>query len=66
MIETDGSDIVVTCIGRGGGGRATPEYGLFERICRWWCRHFHRSITLPVNGQYFCMQCTRSYEVGYR
>lgn len=35
------------------------------RIASWWCRHFHRSISLPVNGRYHCWVCLRSYTVDW-
>jgi hypothetical protein len=36
-----------------------------ERFARWICRHFHRAITRPVNGQYECLRCQRRFPVGW-
>jgi hypothetical protein len=34
-------------------------------IAAWWCRLFHRSITLPVHGEYVCLICLRRYRVSW-
>ncbi len=39
---------------------------MIEFICRWWCRHFHGKINLPMNGEYACRKCLRLYEAPYR
>ncbi len=39
---------------------------MLERICRWYCRSFHKAITLPCNGQYECLRCLRTFPAGYR
>ncbi len=38
---------------------------MIERFCRWWCRMFHRHITLPFCGQYECLRCFRTYPVRW-
>ena len=53
--------------GQWAGDHQEREDGqMIERICRWWCRHFHRSIYLPMGGVYACRRCLRTYEAGYR
>lgn len=34
-----------------------------ERFSRWICRHLHRGITRPVNGEYICLRCQRRFPV---
>jgi hypothetical protein len=34
-----------------------------ERLSRWICRHLHRGITRPVNGEYICLRCQRRFPV---
>ncbi len=39
---------------------------MIERICRLWCRAFHRKITPPLFGQYGCLTCLRMFEAPYK
>ncbi len=36
-----------------------------EAIGRWWCRMFHRKITMPMHGEYECLRCARVFQVDY-
>lgn len=36
-----------------------------EQIGRAWCRMMHRDPMWPVNGQYRCPDCLRTYDVPW-
>ncbi len=35
---------------------------MIELICRWYCRHFHGAIMLPIRNQYACRKCLRLFD----
>lgn len=38
---------------------------MIDRILRWHCRLFHRSISRPIRGKYECWKCQRIFRVGW-
>jgi hypothetical protein len=36
-----------------------------DLLGRFWCRHFHRSLTWPIHGKYECSTCGRAYSVPW-
>ena len=42
-------------------GRKTLASSLGES----WCKLMHRNVTWPVNGQYECQTCYRTYQVPW-
>jgi hypothetical protein len=38
---------------------------MVRSILQRWCRVFHKGITLPVNHQYTCLTCLKTYRVGW-
>lgn len=35
------------------------------RLQSWFCRTFHRQVTLPIHGRYTCLTCQRTYPVPW-
>jgi hypothetical protein len=34
---------------------------IIENIAIWYCRNFHKNITRPVMGKYYCLECCRQH-----
>ena len=39
---------------------------MFEQMMKWWCRNFHSEIFRPVNGEYRCAVCLRTFPVEWQ
>lgn len=38
---------------------------LMDRVARMWCRWTHPAPMWPINGQYRCPECLRTYHVPW-
>lgn len=45
---------------------ATFLHDVLSLVGATYCRLFHRSISLPVDGRYHCWKCLREFDVDWR
>ena len=55
-----------SCIGNSAvNPLSTALYKFAANVGNLYCRLFHRSIFLPVNGRYRCWKCLREFELEW-